>query len=149
MKQAACRGRAEACSAGAVRWNVISAFWGESRYKGLNKRRTGAAYERAASDYLERKSYRILERNFRYRQAEIDLIAMDGNTLVFVEVKYRSRSSNGTGAEAVGKMKQRRIAGCAGYYLLKHPRMSGLACRFDVISVDGDQITHYPDAFWC
>ena len=103
----------------------------------------------AASDYLERKSFRILERNFRYRQAEIDLIALDGNTLVFVEVKYRSQGRSGTGAEAVGKQKQKRIAGCAGYYLLKHPNLSGLPCRFDVISVDGTRITHYPDAFWC
>ena len=130
------------------RRSIYGAFWGESRDEGLNKRKTGAAYEKAASDYLEKKSYRILEKNFRCRQSEIDLIALDGSTLVFVEVKYRSGSRTGTGAEAVDKKKQERIARCAGYYLFRHPGLRKLPCRFDVISVDGHRITHYMDAFW-
>ena len=71
----------------------------------------------------------------------------DGSTLVFVAVKYRSGSRTGTGAEAVDKKKQERIARCAGYYLFRHPGLRKLPCRFDVISVDGHRITHYMDAF--
>ena len=67
-----------------------------------NKRETGTRKEELAADFLTRRGVKILERNFRCRQGEIDLIGMDGQYLVFVEVKYRKTARNGMPAEAVG-----------------------------------------------
>lgn len=97
--------------------------------------------------FLEKEGYRVLERNFRYRQGEIDIIALDGDFLVFLEVKYRKDDRMGTGAEAVGPAKQRRIVRCAQYYLMRHPEYGSSLCRFDVISVCGERVTLYRDAF--
>ena len=67
----------------------------------MNKREVGAAYEEAAAVFLEKNGVRILERNFRCRQGEIDLIGRDGEYLVFFEVKYRKNADAGLPAEAV------------------------------------------------
>lgn len=113
----------------------------------MNKRQTGTQYEQLAVLFLEEKGYRILERNFRYRQGEIDIIALDGEYLVFLEVKYRKDDRMGTGAEAVGPGKQQRIVRCARYYLMRHPEYGLAPCRFDVVSVCGRKVTLYRDAF--
>ena len=113
----------------------------------MNKRQTETQYEQLAVLFLEEKGYRILERNFRYRQGEIDMIALDREYLVFLEVKYRKDDRMGTGAEAVGPVKQRRIVRCAQYYLMRHSEYASAPCRFDVISVCGKKVTLYRDAF--
>ena len=67
----------------------------------MNKRQTGSHYEETAAAFLTSKGYRVLERNFRCRQGEIDLICRHGRYLVFAEVKYRSGLTMGSPAEAV------------------------------------------------
>lgn len=115
----------------------------------MNRRSTGTIYEQSAARFLEEQGYRILEKNFRCRQGEIDLIALDGETVVFVEVKFRRDDRMGDGAEAVDRKKQKRIVGCARYYLFLHGEYASSPCRFDVVSVSGEEITLLRDAFWC
>ena len=74
-----------------------------------NKRETGTRKEELAADFLTRRGVKILERNFRCRQGEIDLIGMDGQYLVFVEVKYRKTARNGMPAEGLA------ISNSSGY----------------------------------
>ena len=76
---------------------------------GQNKRMEGSRYEKLAARYLEQKGMDILELNYRCRTGEIDIIARDGEYLVFVEVKYRSGASFGDPSEAVTAKKQERI----------------------------------------
>jgi putative endonuclease len=94
----------------------------------------GAEGERAAEKYLRRHSYAILERNYRSPLGEIDLIALDGGTVVFIEVKTRSGGGHGSPLEAVDARKQRQIARVAQSFLLRH-RLQDRAARFDVVGV--------------
>ena len=114
----------------------------------MNNREVGGCYERIAAGYLENQALTILEYNFRCKVGEIDLIAQDKNYIVFVEVKYRRDREQGWAAEAVGVRKQRKIMKVAQVYLLKKFRTIELPCRFDVVSIDGDEISWYKDAFW-
>ena len=113
----------------------------------MNKRTIGAGYETIAADYLQKAGYTILDRNFRCRTGEIDLIARDGEYLVFIEVKYRKNKRNGNPLEAVHERKQSVIGQVAGYYLLLHPRYRQMPCRFDVVGIQGNEITLIQDAF--
>ena len=108
----------------------------------------GAAGEKLAEKALRKRGAKILERNFSCPMGEIDLIAQDKNYIVFVEVKYRRDREQGWAAEAVGVRKQRKIMKVAQVYLLKKFHTVELPCRFDVISIDGDEISWYKDAFW-
>ena len=112
-----------------------------------NRRATGAGYELRAASYLEARGFRILERNFRSRTGEIDIIAQDGDTLVFAEVKYRSSGSFGAPEEAVDGRKQERIRRTSDYYILTHGVPEGCPVRFDVIGIMGGEIRHIKDAF--
>ena len=105
----------------------------------------GAQAEEKAADYLRSLGCSILERNYRSRLGEIDIIAQDGEGVVFVEVRSRARSSFGLARETVGFWKQRRIVKTAMMYAL----MKRLDCpmRFDVIAFEGDRLEHLPDAF--
>lgn len=111
-----------------------------------NKRQTGAAYERAAGYYLEQLGFEILEYNYRCRAGEIDIIAKDGDYLVFCEVKYRSDSKTGSPAEAVDCRKQRTIFRCAMQYLTQR-HLEEIPCRFDVIGIEGTEVTYIKNAF--
>lgn len=111
-----------------------------------NKRSLGTAYEKKAGAYLESEGYEILEYNFRYRRGEIDIIARDGEYLVFCEVKYRKDSGAGHPAEAVDGVKQRKISQCALYYITSHHLMD-VACRFDVVTIEGEEIQLIQNAF--
>lgn len=102
-----------------------------------NNRQTGARYEQAAGVYLESLGYRILQYNYRCRQGEIDIVARDGEYLVFCEVKFRSDLSSGLPEEAVDMRKQRVISKCALYYITVHG-LSGVPCRFDVVGILGN-----------
>ena len=97
----------------------------------------GKTGEDLACCELERRGYAIIERRYRRRRGELDIIARDGPVLVFVEVKTRSGRRFGDAAEAVTFTKRRRIAQLASEYLLRH-RMSDCPCRFDVVSVHVD-----------
>ena len=105
----------------------------------MNRRRLGTEYEQKAALWLEGQGYRILEKNFRGGGGEIDLIAREGEYLVFVEVKYRKDTEKGRGAEAVGAGKQRRIIRAARAYLAGHYTYEDIPCRFDVVSFCGEK----------
>lgn len=98
------------------------------------KQLLGKFAENRAEKFLAAAGLRILERNYRCRHGEIDLIAQDGSTLVFVEVRSRSRQDFGTAAESITPAKQRRIIAAARHYLAALSRMP--ACRFDVVTLD-------------
>ncbi|WP_373498551.1 YraN family protein [Desulfococcus sp.] len=102
----------------------------------LNRpQRFGLAGESLAAEILEGSGYRILTRNYRTKMGEIDIIARDGEVLVFVEVKARAGSGlYGNPKYAVNRAKQRRISKAALHYLKETGRM-GCRARFDVVSI--------------
>jgi putative endonuclease len=111
-----------------------------------HSRRIGADAESLAAQHLRDKGYVIVKRNYAGDEAEIDIIALDGQTLVFVEVKYRKESGWQTPEESVSPAKQKRLWRAAEQYLAEVVG-SERDMRFDVIAIRGDQITHYVDAF--
>ena len=111
-----------------------------------NLRRTGEEYERKAEAYLRQQGYRILERNYHCRRGEIDLIAAEGEMIVFCEVKYRSRISAGHPLEAVHPKKQQNMICSARVYLMQKG-YTDASCRFDVIGFLGEELIHVPNAF--
>ncbi|MGE3315710.1 MAG: YraN family protein [Planctomycetaceae bacterium] len=112
----------------------------------------GAGGERHAARFLKQLGYKILNRGYASRLGEIDLVALDGNCIVFVEVKTRRSTAAGRGDEAITFDKQKRLTRAALAYLKRHRRLEQSA-RFDVISIlwpDGvrePEITHYKNAF--
>lgn len=111
----------------------------------------GLVGEDLAARALEARGYAILERRYRTDRGEIDIVAEDGDTLVFVEVKARADREFGSAAECVTSAKQRRVARMAAEYLAVH-HVANRACRFDVVAIDfalstEPQVTVYPDAF--
>lgn len=120
----------------------------KSREKKINKRQTGQEQEYRAAIYLEERGYRILERNYRCRKGEIDLIAVHQGYLVFVEVKYRSGNRTGRPEEAVDFRKQKKISQTAAWYLKEKGLSLNTPCRFDVVAVTPEEIRIFPDAFF-
>ena len=124
------------------------------------RRERGDLGERAAAEHLVAKGYEIVERNFRTRRGELDLIAADDRCLVFCEVKTRvanSRAGPARGIDAIGHAKRRRLRALAGQWLRARPASSGRPVRpqlrFDAIDVtlapNGALVAleHLPDAF--
>lgn len=93
------------------------------------------------------RGYEIIEYNFRCCIGEIDLIAKDGEFLVFVEVKYRRNENAGNPLEAVTLRKQRTIGKVAAYYLMTHGYGEDAPCRFDVAAVLGNRVQIVQNAF--
>lgn len=112
-----------------------------------NNRELGSFYEDLAARYLQEKGLSILERNYRSKAGEIDLIAEDNGTVVFIEVKYRYTSSAGDAATAVTKHKQKIISKVAVYYLYCTFHSYSIPCRFDVVAINDEQISWYKNAF--
>jgi putative endonuclease len=108
--------------------------FGWRSFAGLDRIALGRRGERIAERHLRRNGYRILERNFRGAGAEIDLVAMDGETLVFVEVKTRRRAEAGMPQEAVNPYKQRHLRRAGEVYAHIH-RVHDRAMRFDVVAI--------------
>lgn len=96
--------------------------------------RLGERGEEAAREHLEALGYRILTRNYRCRDGELDLVADDGGVLVFVEVKTRSPSAYGTPRDAVTPAKRRKLARTAAHYMLAHTEEER-AYRADIVEV--------------
>lgn len=113
----------------------------------MNTRKTGAAYEQIAAQYLQKHGVKIIERNYRNRRGEIDLIGKDGEYTVFIEVKYRKDDKKGSPTEAVNFAKQRTICKVADYYRMTHGMGEFSAVRYDVVAIEGDVITWYQNAF--
>ena len=101
-----------------------------------NRRSRGNRCEALAAAYLARQGFCLLERQFRTRAGEIDLIAQEGGTLCFIEVRSKSGGRFGTAAESVTPHKQRRLALVAQQYLQSRPRLQRAVCRFDVVTLD-------------
>jgi putative endonuclease len=110
----------------------------------------GIAGEELACDELARRGYAILERRYRTRYGEIDIIARDGDTIVFVEVKARASAEFGGAAAAVTILKQRRVFQMAVDFLARR-HFAGRPCRFDVVAIDFEdgkpRVAVYANAF--
>lgn len=116
----------------------------------INKRKIGAEKETFVCAWLEHHGYKIVERNFRCRGGEIDIVAREGGYLVFIEVKYRSHESNGLPEEAVDLRKQRVISRVALYYLRRFGYGETTPVRFDVVALFGEKdfsVSLYQNAF--
>ncbi|MBQ9608738.1 MAG: YraN family protein [Lachnospiraceae bacterium] len=114
----------------------------------MNKRKIGADKEKLAAEYLGAMGLKIIDRNYRTRYEEIDIIAKDDETYVFVEVKYRKNDKYGTPLEAVNTDKIRRISMGAVSYLNNHKLpLDNTPIRFDVIGICKDDITYVKNAF--
>jgi putative endonuclease len=112
----------------------------------------GTRSERAAARHLKKLGYRVLERNFRCPLGELDLVALDGACIVFVEVRSTEHTDIVRPAASVDIPKQRRLTKLALFYL-KHKRLLNRAARFDVLAISwpaeqGEPtMAHYPNAF--
>ena len=105
---------------------------------GLNRRTQGAHVEALAREFLLRQGLTPVAANANYRGGELDLVMRDGNTLVFVEVRYRRGSGFGGGAASVDVNKRRKLVHAAGLFLAAHREHAKAPCRFDVIDASGD-----------
>jgi len=103
----------------------------------IARQKLGKTGEDLACEELQRRGYAIVARRYRRRGGELDIIARDGATLVFIEVKTRDGRAFGEAAEAVTPFKRRRIAQLALDYMARH-RLSDCPCRFDVVSIHLD-----------
>lgn len=111
----------------------------------------GRTGEQRAERFLRGKHYRTVARNYHCPFGEIDLIMLDGRTVVFVEVKTRSDAEHTDPEAAVGRVKQERIGRCATYFL-RQTRSQGRVCRFDVVAITNGpnrsaRIEHFMEAF--
>ncbi len=113
----------------------------------------GRRGEELACRHLQSQGLELLERNYRCRAGEIDLVMMEGRTLVLVEVRSRSSAAHGSAASTVGSRKQRRFTLAARHLMLTRPQYRRLAARFDVVAIDPDpgggpaRLTWIRDAF--
>ncbi len=105
----------------------------------------GRRAEERAAEFLRSLGYQIIARNYRWQGGEVDLIARDGDWLVFVEVKARSSRAYGLPEEAITPRKRRRLLRTAQRYLQQHP--TDLPVRFDVVALSGGEARLYRNAF--
>lgn len=104
----------------------------------IDRRGRGAAVEAAAHGHLQSAGLRPVAANANYRLGELDLVMLDGDTLVFIEVRYRADPRFGGGAESIDFRKRRKLVRAAQMFLLAHRRYLDGPCRFDVVEADGD-----------
>jgi len=111
----------------------------------------GARGEDLAVQYLKKKGFKVIERNYHCSAGEIDLIAREGKTLIFVEIKTRSSSEFGLPQEAVDRFKQKKMIEVARAYLAEHHLNEEIPARFDVVAIHltstGPDIELIKDAF--
>lgn len=112
-----------------------------------NNRETGSIYEEKARKYLESQGFIILEKNFRTRQGEIDLIGKEKEYLVFIEVKHRKSPACGLPEEAVNFRKQRTICRVSDVYRMKHG-LGEVPVRFDVVADLDGKMELFRNAFY-
>lgn len=111
----------------------------------MNRAETGRRAEDLAADLLAREGLAVLERNFRVKAGEIDLIARDGEEVVFVEVRARASMSYGGAAASVDRSKRRKLARAARVWLAARGWTG--PCRFDVVAFEGGRPERIPAAF--
>lgn len=111
----------------------------------MNNVEIGQKGENIATRYLRLRLYKILERNYRRKTGEIDIIAKKGGYIIFIEVKYRNNTNKGLPREAVTLFKQRQIKRTAEMYILENKLDCNM--RFDVIEILGKKVEHIKNAF--
>ncbi len=114
--------------------------------KNFYKKFLGRAGELKAAEFLKNEGYKILKTNYKTHLGEIDIIAKDGEYIVFVEVKTRSTEDFGLPSEAVNARKIDKYYLVASEYLQRQNKMDSL-CRFDVVEIEDGKINHIIDAF--
>jgi putative endonuclease len=117
-----------------------------------DKQKLGGVGEDMAVEYLQKKGYKIIERNFQHNQYELDIICQDKKELVIVEVKSVRVPEFGSGEARISRKKQAAIFKASYAYLDRRSRFAGMDVRFDVICVKLNcypaQINHHKGAFW-
>ena len=113
----------------------------------INKREMGTGGEAIAADFLEKNGLKMIDMNYRNRYGEIDIVAKDTDSLVFVEVKLRKDDSAGHPLEAVNKNKQRIIRNVAAHFMYNKGYGEDTVCRFDVVGIIKDGAGE-PEIFW-
>ena len=114
--------------------------------KNFYKKFLGRVGEEKAAEFLKNKGYEIIKANHRSHFGEVDIIAKDGDTIVFVEVKTRSGDGYGAPSEAVDYKKREKYFKIATDYLMREG-LDDVNCRFDVIEIEKGEINHIFDAF--
>ena len=112
-----------------------------------NNREIGSLEEQSAADFLVERGYEIVERNYRCRFAEIDLVAREDGYLCFVEVKYRESDRFGAPEGVVSPGKMRKISLGARFYMAEHHLLEDTPVRFDVVLIVGEDISLIRNAF--
>ena len=107
----------------------------------------GRRWERVAGEFLTRRGLTVIERGYRCRLGELDLVCREGAVLVVVEVKARSSGALVSGRDSIGHAKRRRLVPAARHYLMRHPIWQGRPLRFDVVAVSGID-TPEPELEW-
>lgn len=113
----------------------------------MNKRTIGSKYEQKAVDFMEKQGFQLLDQNFRVRQGEIDIIGLDGEILVFAEVKFRKNMGIKNAMESVNIRKQRQICKLSLFYLNYHKELFKRQIRYDVVAMDEEEICWVKNAF--
>lgn len=112
----------------------------------MSKIYTGRVGEKRVVRYLESNGYEVLESNLRFHHREVDIVAKKGGVIAFVEVKTRKTGRFGMGMDSIRSGKMRNIVSVARYYIEKH-RLYDYNVRFDVASIDNENLTYIEDAF--
>lgn len=112
-----------------------------------NRQQRGQAAEEQACRHLQQQGLTLIERNYRCRLGEIDLVMRDGASTVFVEVRYRSNPGFGGGAASVDGRKQSKLIAAASHYLQQHPALAQQPARFDVVAIAPTALEWIRDAF--
>jgi len=111
------------------------------------RRATGDRFESAARAFLEERGLRLVRANFLCRHGEIDLVMRDGETVVFVEVRYRCNGAFGGALGSVTAAKRRKLVSAAHLWIAWHPHDARRPCRFDVLAFEGDGVEWVRGAF--
>ena len=112
----------------------------------MDRKIIGEDGEKQALDYLTGKGYEVLEQNYRFKRAEIDLICLFRNTLIFIEVKKRKNNDYGYPEEFVSAAQKKLIMDASDHYI--HAINWQRNIRYDIIAITGDQLVHLEDAFY-
>ena len=107
----------------------------------------GKKGEEQAAEALEAAGLKIIEKNIRSKEGEVDIVALDGETIVFVEVKCWNTLGQEDLQYGIDIKKQKKIIKTAKYYLVKNRKYSNMAVRFDVIFIQNNSVTHLASAF--
>lgn len=110
-------------------------------------RATGNRFEEAAREFLEARGLRLVRANFLCRHGEIDLVMRDGETIVFVEVRYRRNGAFGGALGSVTMAKRRKLVSAAHLWMAWHPNDARRPSRFDVLAFEGDEMEWVRAAF--